>query len=346
MRISKKVISDLTKCYAVAPLKYQGADCFLVAAEKADKCLLFDSEGNILDTVWEEPGGVMSMVQVPESEGQFIATHKFYSPNDSKEAKLVLVTPETKGCWKVETLAELPFVHRFDILQRDGSYYLIACTLKSGHEYNGDWSMPGKVYAAKLPKDLSRIKELKLEVIKKDLLKNHGFSRLEENGYDSAVISCENGVFRFEPPKEGKWEWTIEQLIDEPASDAVLVDFDEDGKKELATISPFHGEKITIYKETDGKYQPVYYCKEALEFSHAIYGGVLCGRPTLVIGHREGKKNIIAFTYQKDTKTYQTEIIDENCGAANVFHYMKNGKDILIVTNREINQVAMYTLEK
>lgn len=46
------------------------------------------------------------MVQVPGSDGQFLATHKFYSPNDSKEAKIILAYPED-GEWKVRTLAEL-----------------------------------------------------------------------------------------------------------------------------------------------------------------------------------------------------------------------------------------------
>ena len=49
MKINKKIISNLTKCYSIAPLHYKGKDFFLVAAEKTDRCILFDLEGNEVD---------------------------------------------------------------------------------------------------------------------------------------------------------------------------------------------------------------------------------------------------------------------------------------------------------
>jgi len=348
MKINKKVISNLDKCYSIAPLYYKGKQHILVAAEKTDKCIMFDINGETEETVWDEPGGVMTMVQVPGTDGQFLATHKFYSPNDSKEAKIIVATSKKEGGWEIRTLAELPHVHRFDILQRNGVKYLIACTLKSGHEFKEDWSMPGKVYAAVLPDDLSvynQDNQLQLTVVKDGMLKNHGYYKVVEDGVETSVISSEQGVFQFFPPETATGEWKIEQLLDTPSSDAVLVDLDGDGEKELVVLAPFHGASISIYHKKNGSYEKVYDYPEPAEFTHAIWGGILGGRPAAVVGHRQGCRNLIAFTYNKEKGSYETENIDENCGPANIYHYVNEGKDIFIATNREINEVAMYIIE-
>lgn len=347
MKVTKKVIGELEKCYSLARLQYNGSEHFLVAAEKVNKCELFDLDGNYEETVWEQPGGVMTMVQVPESNGQFLATHKFYSPNDSKEASIVIATPLGKNDWEIRKLTDLPFVHRFDILKSHGKQYLIACALKSGHEFKGDWSMPGKVYAAMLPEDLSAFDEehqLELTVIKEDMLKNHGYYRHVDEKGESAVISCESGVFQFYPPEEEDSQWRIVQLIDVPASDALLLDFDQDGEEELAVISPFHGNKLSIYKKKEGRFSEVYTYPENLDFLHAIFGGTICGKPMLIVGHREGERYLLAISC--DVRgNYSAQELDRGCGAANVLHFVNRGKDVIVAANREINEIAMYTLE-
>lgn len=347
MKAEKKVIGNLAKCYSIAPLRYDGKEHILVAAEKVDRCLMFDLDGNEEETVWTEPGGAMTMVQVPGTNGQFLSTHRFYSPNDSKDAKIVIVTPVKPGKWEVRTLAALPHIHRFDILERNNTRYLIACTLKSGHDYKDDWSMPGKVYAAALPEDLSIFNDnnqLELKVVKDSMLKNHGYYRVEDQGITTCVISAENGVFQFIPPEVPGSEWGIKRLLDTPASDAVLLDLDGDGEKELAVIAPFHGEHISIYKNQGGCFEKVYEYEKPAEFSHSIFGGMLCGQPAVVVGHRKGERDLLVFTWNQKKKEYEVRILDHDCGSANVYKYTKDGTDRIISANRETDEIAMYVL--
>ena len=215
MNFEKKVLKNLEKCYSIAPLTFHGKHCFLVAAEKHSACYLFDENGKYLDTVWEEPGGVMTMVQLPGRDGEFLATHRFYSPNDSQSASLVYVRHETEKGWVVRELIKLPFVHRFDIFQTEDSCYLLACTLKSDHQYKDDWRFPGKIYVGKLPENLADFcdkKQFELTVLKENLLKNHGYTRCIEDKIQTGIISCENGIFQVYPPRDSNSTWTVKEL--------------------------------------------------------------------------------------------------------------------------------------
>ena len=110
---------------------------------------------------------------------------------------------------------ELPFVHRFDILTSGGVNYIIACALKSDHEYKDDWRFPGKIWVGVLPDDLSGVDEdhqIELTVLKDGLLKNHGYCRVEENGQVWAGVAADNGIFKVVPPAEKGGEWTVETL--------------------------------------------------------------------------------------------------------------------------------------
>ena len=203
MNIEKKVLANPNKCYSLAPITVGGQPCFLAAAEKHDPCYLFSWEGEYLETVWEGPGGVMTMQQLPGRDGAFLATHEFYSPNDSANARIVLAERGDSG-WTVRTICDAPFVHRFGILSRGGVNYILVCCLKSGHEFKEDWRFPGAVYAAVLPDDLSGFSEtnqLPLELLMDGMLENHGYSRYVDHGVETGIVGCCGGVYQFVPPE-------------------------------------------------------------------------------------------------------------------------------------------------
>lgn len=345
MKAVKKKLAELTLCYCVAPLVYEGKQRFLVASEKEHECLLFEADGTLLEEVWKGPGGTMSIVQLPGCDGAFLATHRFYSPNNCKQASIVACRKED-GVWKVRTVAELPGVHRFDILQRNGTAYLLACTIKSDYEEKDDWRFPGKVYAAALPEDVFAQPEdwrLPLTPIAEGLVKNHGYSRDLHNGVQTGIVTAQQGVFRFTPPEESGGAWQTEQLLAEPVSDALLLDFDGDGEKELLTLSPFHGDTLCVYRQSAGRYVPVFAYAQKLPFAHAICAAEHGGKPIAVIGHRKEARDLLAVSYADGA--YTVTLLDHDVGPANAMYLPVAGKDVIVAANREINEIDYYTLE-
>ncbi|MCI8464713.1 MAG: hypothetical protein HFI63_02455 [Lachnospiraceae bacterium] len=346
MKIEKKVIARLEKCYALAKLKKGGQDCLLAAAEKNAPCYLFDGTGRLLETVWETDGGVMTMEQVPGTDGIFLSTRRFFSPNDSGAAQIVIVEKKD-GAWKRRVLCNLPFVHRFGILFQGGFHYLIACTLKSAHAFKNDWTCPGRVWIAPLPEDLSHYDEehpLTLAPLLSGLFKNHGFCKVSEGDCTYALIGTENGIYKISPPKNPGGEWIHECLTPDPASDMLHLDFDGDGERELLVFTPFHGNRLLIYKKQDGVYKQIYEHPKELPFLHAIWGFSLQGKAVAAVGNREGDRELLLFYYDRE-KGYTTTIIDSGAGPANIMHFKRDGKDFLLAANRETDETAIYTLE-
>ena len=343
MNISKKVIAELPVCYCVAPLLYKGEPHFLVASEQDHPCLLFDRDGDQVAQIWEKPGGTMSMVQIPGSDGAFLAIRGFYSPDRGKEAAIYLVWEED-GIWKNKVVAELPCLHRIDILTRDGASWVIACCLKSGYEYDGDWRFPGKTWVCRLPDQLSEdgAKLPPFIPLLDNMLENHGYSRDMQDGVMSGIVSCQSGTYRFSPPQEGG-EWTVEKICEDPASDAVLIDLDGCGQKELVTIRPFHGDTVAVYKLQDGQYRKVWEYEKRVPLAHAITAGMICGQPTAVIGHRNADRDLFFITYEDG---YKVTIADHDIGPTNAMIFRNGKENVLIAANREINEVAYYTFSQ
>ncbi len=361
MKITKQKVTDLNLCYAIGQLNSDGERSFIVATEKEGDCQRFDLDGHYIETIWSEPGGVMTLLQVPHGNGSFIATHKFYSPNNSAEAYLVHAIPvNEKGepvqnlkeehSWKIVRLCDMPFVHRFGILKSEEKSYIIACTLKSDHEYKEDWTHPGKILICELPEDLyafdaDQNKPLEFSVLKDGLTKNHGFSICEYKGREICLVATENGLFRVTPPSSNS-DWQVEQLTDLPSSDVRMIDIDGDGNLEYMVFAPFHGEDFYIYRETETGLEIIYQHEEKIPFLHALWAGDLAGKACFIAGHRKGERDLYIVTWDADKKEFIFTQVDHDFGPTNVDVYQHDGADFIIATNRETSEVALYKVSE
>ena len=63
-----------------------------------------------------------------------------------------------------------------------------------------------------------------------------------------------------------------------------------------------------------------------------------------LIENRIGKKVEVEVRHVEEGRdVYKRQ--DQDCGPANVFKYDRDGEEVLISTNREIDEIAMYTFE-
>lgn len=210
MKVKKKVIDHIEKCYSVAEFDYDGERHLLCSAEGKGPCRSYTLQGDITETLWDGPGGVMTLLQFPNhDEPVLLATQGFFSPDNAKKGKLVYYY-RRENHWICRTLCDIPFIHRFGIIGNQDNKYLIAATLKSDNAFEGDWSCPGRIWTAELPEDIFQYNEkrpLTFQPLLSGLYKNHGFSINQENDKSYAVIGTENGVYTIYPPEEKNGEW-------------------------------------------------------------------------------------------------------------------------------------------
>lgn len=347
MQVAKRIIDHIEKCYAVTEFTDDRGRRLLCAAEGNGPCNAYDLQGNLTETLWRGPGGVMTLLQLPDApQPVLLATQGFFSPDNASEGKIVYYY-RNEGTWACRILCELPFVHRFGIVEGKGGKYLIAATLKSANAFDGDWTCPGRVWTAPLPEDIFRYDRehpLQMRPLLSGLYKNHGFCINKEAAGSYAVIGTENGVYTIFPPEGSDGEWRYERIFDDPVSDMLYQDFDGDGKRELLVLSPFHGEYVKIFKkEEGGGFVKVYEREKALPFAHAIWGDTINGRTVAFLGGREGERELIAVSYDGENGEYTETLVDKGAGAANCMVFWDNEEARLLAANRETDEVAVYS---
>lgn len=340
MNITKKILGQLDRVYAVTIMPYKNKLYYLAASEGQGACLMYDEEGNV-STVWEGPGGTMNIVLIPGREGEFIATQQFFPTFNAKESKIVYGKINEDLTFTIEEIMCIPYLHRFDIVDVAGELWFVGATLCEDKAFQDDWSKPGKVQVAKLDNDLSR--PFELEPILQGITKNHGFCHGAWKGKEAIMISGVEGLFVIYVPSTEGASWQVEQIIRHEVSDMAVCDIDGDGELEIATIEGFHGPKGVIYKEVDGILKEIH--THEYEFGHVVWGGDINNVPAFIIGGRKGKMELIVYT-QDEADNIAEQIIDNTGGASNIDVYQWKNEVFVLAANRQIGEIALYSFKK
>jgi hypothetical protein len=340
MHIEKHFLASMSRCYSASHIVVDGQTRILVATEGEGPCLAWAGpDYDNPHTVWAEPGGTMSMVPIPGTNGEFLAVQKFFKMFQWEEAKLVHVKPLADGSYQVTDVLHLPYIHRFDLLPADDRLYFIGCTLATTKESREDWSNAGKIFVG----EYQGPGPLQVSVLKDGLTQNHGYSRLERDGRVTSLVTCQQGAYEVTPPLQPGAAWGVRQFMDWPISDIAAIDIDGDGELEFATIEVFHGSHFRVYKLVRGAYQKVYEHPEVTEFYHVVTAATLVGKPVFVGGCRRGKQQLFYVHALQDAPlVLRAEVIEEGVGPSNVHVMHEPDRDIIVSANREKAEAALY----
>lgn len=343
MEIVKKVLDEIYRCYCAGSVTVDGNLHVLLASEEIEgPCYAYYGENfSEKKVVWEKSGGTMSLVEIPGTNGEFLAVQNFFPGFNAQTSKIVW-GKYVNGEWVVKDFINLPYVHRFDILQVGDKKYILCCTLCDSKSDRNDWSAPGRLWVGELPNDFTNSVELRS--IKSGLLKNHGYSRGIYKGKEAAFTTCDSGIYVAIPPQSPEEDWTVEHIMEGPISDVAVYDVDGDGEDEIITIAPFHGNEFKVMKKVQDEYQEVYAYPNEMDFAHAVWAGDIRGRATIIGGIRRMDCELFYVQYNKSTGEYETTMIEEGVGTANVSIVHEAKRDIIIAANHTKNEAALYII--
>jgi hypothetical protein len=339
-KIEKIVLDTMERCYAASSLTVDGRLYAVLASESiGGPCYAYTGDRfTEKEVIWENAGGTMSLIQIPGSNGEFIAVQRFFPGFQSAEAKLVWGRRTERGFWEVLDLVSLPYIHRFDLFELEGEIYILAATLCGGKKDREDWSNPGKVYIGKLPAHPGE--GVRFAPVLENLTKNHGYCRGRWEGSPAGFVTSEEGIFVLQPPKPGEAAWKTTRILDRPIGDVAVWDIDGDGVDELITIEPFHGNRFEVNKKQGDGYEIVYRYPGEIDFAHAVVGCALRGKPAVIGGIR--RKNCELFILTEDAGRYEAEVVEQGIGPSNAAVVNEENRDLIISANHTQNQAAVY----
>jgi hypothetical protein len=296
------------------------------------------------EVVWESAGGTMSLIQIPGTNGEFLAVQNFFPGFKSQKAKIVWGRRSGNSAWETRDVLSLPFLHRFDVFRVEGVNYFLGATLCTSKKDREDWSDPGKVYAGVLPDNFDQSgNSFEISPIMEGMYRNHGYWRGSYDGRDAGFVTSDSGIYAILPPLNANGKFDIRLIMGRPVGDAALFDLDGDGVDELVTIEPFHGDGVYIYKLIGNEYKKVYEYPGEIEFAHVIWAGLIRGAPTVIGGVR--RRNCELFYIQcldYELQKYESSLIESGVGTSNVAVVSQGDMDILISANHTKNEAALY----
>jgi len=332
MTFEKTILHQMKLPYAIDVMGPGPEPSVACAPEDHGPMVRIDPPYRAVRSLLPGPGGCMSIAFDPVRPSDLYAVMNCF-PGYRFERGAVCRIREGR----LERVLDLPFAHRLGFIRRGGKSILLAATLTAAKQDPSDWSKPGSVYA--LDVDREGTSGAAPETVLTDIHKNHGFLITSLDSRRTLLIGASEGLLALNLEEPG---WSMRQLLPGETSEVAAFDLDGDGEVELATIEPFHGNALRIYRRSGGGWKQFF--EAELEFGHGLLAGIFCGRRSVLVSSRAGKKDLLLYQFVDGPSPKPRRIVvDEDVGAANMLLVSSGGKDHILAANRASDQIAKYS---
>jgi hypothetical protein len=345
-KFEKRSLCSMKMPYSLGTIELNGEKCVVGATEDHGPIMLMRPPFREAKQMVAGPGGCMALVEDSTLPGELFAVMECFVGYQFRSAGIYHIRAGAAGLpWSATKIIRLPFAHRIDFIDKAGTRYLIAATLTSDKDDPADWSRPGSLYASRVPKD--RTEGWELFPILEGIHRNHGLLFTRFMAKRTVLVSADEGLFAadVEAPDTG---WDFRQVLSVPVSEIAVYDIDGDGRDELITIEPFHGNCLCVYRQDPNRWQKVW--EAELSYGHCLLAGLFHQAPSILISNRSGNRDLLLYRFEPSVSEGKSRflspsrlVIDEGAGAANMLVLGHEGGDLIFAANQAGGEIAVYT---
>ncbi len=322
MKVVSRAVARMDLPYSITPvpaLATDGMPAIAVGSEGEGPLVLLRPPEYHPETVAEAPGGFISLRPIRWGGRPFLVASTGFKPV-FQAANCSLKAYALDGAFPCvsEEIGPLPYTHRLGLAEVGGKTCLLASTLCGGKRFQDDWSSPGSVRLAVLPATPDTgAAGWKFRPICAGLSKNHGMDpAVLMNGKPGFLLSAHEGLFFLSLPRDPSGAWERETLATGEYSDAIAGRWDESNETTVFSLSPFHGNVLSIHRHT-----PRGWTRETIDdsigFGHVVWAGIFLGRPGILVGARAGRKELTLYRPAAGG-VFMKETIDEGAGPSQI----------------------------
>jgi hypothetical protein len=243
-----------------------------------------------------------------DGDGQvdFVLGAGWRPPDTETPGTLQWLGRDAAGEWAVHKIAyEEPSLHRmrWADVDGDGTTELVVVPLQGRGTTGPNWGEDAgvKIRAFRVPDDPTA-EAWPSEVADDSLHAAHNFEpvQLDDDAAEELIVGAWEGVFLLDRGADGAWTraklgegYQGSELPNKGASEIKLGRVGERGVEAIATIEPWHGDRVIVYMRENEKEWARYQVESGVSWGHAVWFADLDGRPgqELIIGQRDPRRD-------------------------------------------------------